>query len=108
MAKKMQRRHAVPLAVLASFAIYLSPLPVHGGVTTVGLVFWQESGQTPGPLGGFFAAVNAATRLSPSSFPIAEHRIQVVGVRFESVGGGKTGRRSIDASWLQAAVQTRI
>jgi hypothetical protein len=52
MAKEMQFRHAALLAVLASFAIYLSPLPVHGGVTTIGLMLWQESGKTPGPLGG--------------------------------------------------------
>ncbi len=52
MGKEMRNRHAVLLAVLASFAIYLSPLPVHGGFMTIGLVIWQESGQTPGPLGG--------------------------------------------------------
>ncbi len=51
----MQVRHAALLAVLASFAIYLSPLPVHGGVTTIGLVIWQESDQTPGPLGWLLA-----------------------------------------------------
>ena len=48
----MPYRHAALLALLASFAIYLSPLPMHGGFTTFGLVIWQESGQTPGPLGG--------------------------------------------------------
>ena len=48
MGKEMRNRHAVLLAVLASFAIYLSPLPTHGGFTTPGLVIWQEH---PGPLG---------------------------------------------------------
>ncbi len=55
MVKEMQVRHAAPLAVLASFAIYLSPLPIHGGVTSIGLVIWQESGQSLGPLGWLLA-----------------------------------------------------
>ncbi len=55
MAKEMQVRHAALLASLASFAIYLSPLPIHGGFTTLGLVIWQESGQPLGPLGWLLA-----------------------------------------------------
>ena len=42
MAKGMQSRHAAPLALLGSFAIFLSPLPTHGSLTTPGLVIWQE------------------------------------------------------------------
>ena len=42
MAKGMRKRHTVILAMIASFAIYMSPLPTHGSATTIGLLFWQD------------------------------------------------------------------
>ncbi len=51
----MQPRHAALPAVLGSFVIHLSPVPVHGGVTAVGSLIWQESGSTLGPIGWLLA-----------------------------------------------------
>ena len=48
---EIQHRSAAVLALLASFAMYFSPLPTHGSATTVALLLWQERAQPFEPNG---------------------------------------------------------
>ena len=58
----MQHRSAAVLALLASFAMYFSPLPTHGGATTVALQLWYERAQ-PFALGGWILSMFATILL---------------------------------------------
>ncbi len=58
----MQHRSAAVLALLASVAMYFSPLPTHGGATTVALQLWYERAQ-PFALGGWILSMFATILL---------------------------------------------
>ncbi len=60
--KEIQHRSAAVLALLASFAMYFSPLPTHGSATTVALLLWQERAQ-PFELDGWMLSMFATVLL---------------------------------------------